>query len=209
MKPWIILLSWILHLSAGAQGTINFANDTASLSSPPDRLIRFGDRIDPGNVFQTNGAPAVGTNFQVQLYYGASTAQESSLIPLTSAPGRLRASTTSVPGVWSGGGVRTLSFFAPGDTVKIQLRVWDINFAPTFEQALANPAYVSSLGVSPSFLYTIPASGNPTLAELAMNNFTGMCIGTPESCIPEPESGLIFLCGLIVIGFAKTRGVKP
>src|SRR5881628_2933975 len=200
MKAWtILLIGTLFQFSGAAQGTVNFANDSASLSAPPDRLIRFGQRDDPGNVFQTNGAPGVGTNFAVQLYYGASTSPESSLIPLTSAPAILRTSTTTSPGVWVNGGLRTFSGPGPGDTLILQVRVWDIRFGPSYEQALANPAYNSSDGTSRLFLYTIPSSINPTLAELAMNNFTGMCIGLPESCIPEPAAGLLVICGFIVL----------
>jgi hypothetical protein len=46
----------LVAVAALAQGTVNFLNDTVSLSTPPDRFIRFGP-----------GQPAFGTNFQVQL----------------------------------------------------------------------------------------------------------------------------------------------
>jgi len=98
-------------LAASAQGTVTFANDSGALTSPPDRLVRFASASTPGNVWGTNGSPAVGTNFQAQLYYGASTASDGSLIPVTSAPARLRGSTTTIPGTWSAGGSRTFAGF--------------------------------------------------------------------------------------------------
>src|SRR6266576_4783372 len=89
---------WLLGFAlAVGQGTVNFINDSATLSTPPDRLIRFYGPYPGGST------PGVGTNYQVQLYYGASTSPESSLVALSATPARLRASTTAFPGVWLGG----------------------------------------------------------------------------------------------------------
>src|SRR5881628_2338053 len=99
-KAALLFLALAAAANASAQGTVIFANDSGTLISPPDRLIRFASADTPGNPFGTNGAPAVGTNFLVQLYYGASTGSEASLLPVSSAPARLRASTTAFPGVW-------------------------------------------------------------------------------------------------------------
>ena len=53
----------VASAAAFAQGTVNFLNDTVTLSSPPDRLIRFAFVYPPF----PPGSPAFGTNFQVQL----------------------------------------------------------------------------------------------------------------------------------------------
>src|SRR5258708_1213981 len=109
MKITLQLFSVFAAFAVQGQGYVFFANDTGLLTSPPDRLIRFASADIPGNPFGTNNAPAVSTNFLVQLYYGNSTASEWSLVPVSSAPARLRSSTTAMPGVWVGGGDRTLS----------------------------------------------------------------------------------------------------
>src|SRR5437867_4450061 len=120
--------------TAHAQGLVDFLNDSDALSSPPDRLIRFASANTPGNPFGTNNAPAVGTNLLVQLYYGASTASQSSLVPVSTAPAHLRASSTSQPGAWAGGGSRTLEGFPVGSgQVLLQVRVWDFLDGPTYE----------------------------------------------------------------------------
>src|SRR6185369_2665749 len=163
----IILLYGFSVLAGRGQGTVNFQNDSASLSSPPDRRIRIGSAEDPRNPFGTNNAPAVGTNIQVQLYYGSSTASQSSLIPVTTAPAHLRSSTTSLPGTWSNGGQRTLNGFDFGSgMVQLQVRVWDINQGATYEQAQATGGFV---GTSQPFLYQVPTSPSDTGPALVMS----------------------------------------
>jgi hypothetical protein len=168
-----IVVTLILSLTAVVafgQGTVFFANDSGTLSSPPDRLIRFG----------FTGLPATGTNIQVQLYYGASTAAEGALVAVTSAPGRLRVSTSTIPGVWSAGGDRTLGNFAFGTPVTLQVRAWDINFGATYEAALANPANTGLIGKSVPFAYQIPATAADPVANFFMSNFQGFSLGIPE-----------------------------
>ena len=105
-----------LATCAFGQGTVRFSNVSADLSSPPDRLVRFA----PGtaNPYGTNNAPLVnfGTaSFRAQLYYGASTATEGSLLAVSTAPSAFRASTTTAePGTWAPGN-RTLTGFNPGE----------------------------------------------------------------------------------------------
>jgi hypothetical protein len=158
---------------AFGQGTVFFVNDSVTLSSPPDRLIRFG----------WNSAPATGTNIQVQLYYGASTAGEGALVPVTSAPARLRASTTSIPGTWAAGGDRTLGNFGFGTLVTLQVRAWDINLGATYEAAFANPRVdAGSIGIGKSlpFTYQIPATAADPFANFLMSNFQSFTFGIPE-----------------------------
>jgi len=167
---------------AFGQGTVFFANDSGTLTSPPDRLIRF----------LSTGLGATGTNVQVQLYYGASTAAEGSLVAVSSAPARLRGSTTTIPGVWGSGGDRTLSGFNFGTAVTLQVRAWDIAFGATYEAAAANPLNTGLLGKSQTFTYQIPASaGNPP-ADFFMVNFTGFNLA---GGVVVPEPGTLALAG--------------
>jgi len=162
---------------AFGQGTVFFANDAVTLPSPPDRLIRFAENL----------APATGTNIQVQLYVGA---DAGSLNPISAAPGRLRASTTTIPGVWSGGGDRTLTGFNFGQQVFLQVRAWDINDGATFEAASLNVNRQGYLGTSTPFLYQIPTSASSPPPEFFMVNFSGFNI------VPIPEPSTFALAGL-------------
>jgi hypothetical protein len=182
MKKLILTtLMTVAAVGAFAQGTVNFLNDTVTLSTPPDRFIRFG--TGQGAL---SGTPAFGTNIQVQLYYGASTAPEAALIPVTSAPARLRASTSTAIGTWSAGGFRTLTGFDFGaGTVNIQLRAWDITLGATYELAFQNPAFAGSLsGKSSVFQYLIPASSGAPGGDFVMKNFQTFAV----DAIPEPST---------------------
>ena len=182
MKRTIIAFVLVAAAAAFGQGTVNFLNDTVTLSTPPDRFIRFGFGFFP--VFPP-GTPAFGTNLQVQLYYGASTATAGSLVAVSTAPARLRASTTTAPGTWSAGGFRTLTGFDFGaGTVNLQVRLWDIADGATFEAALGRPGGPNGfLAASPVFTYLIPASSGAPGGDFVMKNFTGFSID-----IPEPSS---------------------
>lgn len=191
----LVFLFTFLPLACFSQGTVIFSNDSTVLSSPPDRLIRVGFGIPWP--FGTNNGPLVGTNFMVQLYYGASTASEASLIAVSEAPAHMTASTSSSPGVWVGGGTRTLTGFPFGSgTAVLQVRLWDINFGATYEQAFANAQGL--VGRSVPFLYTIPQSTDPSSA-FAMVGFTAFTI----TLIPEPAP--LALAGLSAVALVVFR----
>jgi len=179
-KVILTALTSLAAVAAFAQGTVTFLNDTGTLTTPPDRFIRFASGATPGNSFGTAGAPAFGTNFAVQLYYGASSATEASFIPVTSAPSKLRASTSAGIGTWSAGGSRTLNF-APGTTVQLQVRVWDLNAGATYESTFA--LGIGTGGSSTAFLYTIPQPSDPGSA-FNMANFAAFTI----NAVPEPTT---------------------
>src|SRR5688572_21886849 len=65
-----------------------------------------------------------------QLYYGVNA---NSLIPVTNAPARFRPDFLRW-GQWIGG-TRTLPGLAPGQVAVLTVRVWNMNEAPTYEQA--------------------------------------------------------------------------
>jgi len=185
-KVILTTLMSMAAVAAFAQGTVTFLNDAATLSTPPDRFVRFGPQAAVANGV-TNNAPAFGTNLLVQLYYGASTAAEGSLIAITAGPARLRASTSTAVGTWSSGGTRTLSapLGAPGTVLELQVRVWDQNFGATYELAGANGVQ----GKSGIFLYTVPQTTDPP-ASFVMAGFQSFTI----NAVPEP--GTLALAGL-------------
>jgi len=182
MKKLILTtLTSLAAVAAFAQGTVNFLNDAVTLTSPPDRLIRFGSANTPGNVFGTAGAAAVGTNIFVQLYFGSTTtASSSALTAVSLAPAKLRGSTTTAPGVWSGGGFRTLDGFAFGSgDVLLQVRAWDIGptGTATFDTATVR-------GASTVFTYTIPSSSGAPGGDFILKNFSSFGVDV----VPEPAT---------------------
>lgn len=192
-------------VAALAQGTVNFSNLSTAIQSPPDRLLRFGphDGTQPvaaGSLAATNSYPGL----VAQLFYGASTANETSLIPVTSAPGTLRASSSASAGTWFGNGTRTLAGFNPGDTVQLQVRIWDISKGTDYNAAtaLANRTQYATtgaptgggnyFGASASFSYFLTTNPTPAPSEFNMNNFAGFAL----TFVPIPEPSMFALAGL-------------
>jgi len=179
MKKLILTtLTSVAALAAFGQGTVNFANDAGVLSTPPDRFIRFGSTAGA-----LSGQGASGTNLQVQLYYGASTAAESSLVALSAAPARLRVSTSLSVGTWSAGGIRTFQTAAAGTQLVLQVRVWDINYGATYDAAAINPNNSGFIGKSVLFGYTVPQPTDPP-ASAILAGLTTFNIDV----VPEPGS---------------------
>jgi hypothetical protein len=188
-------------LTAVAQGTVNFSNLSTALTSPPDRLIRFAETSISVNA----GAPAT-TNFYpglvAQLFYGTSTASQSSLFAVSTAPGTLRSSTSANAGTWFGNGTRTLNGFNPGDTVSLQVRVWDITVGTDLLQIINTPAYAGHWwGFSSIFSYTIPTNPTPAPSEFNMSNFTGFGLYT----MPEPSVVVLLGFGAAALMFFRSR----
>jgi hypothetical protein len=200
-------------LAVFAQGTVNFSNLSTALTSPPDRLVRFGTN-GFGNPSGVSGAPAV-TNviptLVAQLYYGSSTAVADSLVAVSTAPGTLRGSTSASAGTWFGNGTRTISGFNPGDTVNLQVRVWDISKGTDFLAATASanlPNYAGAngdwYGSSAIFQYTITTNPTPAPSEFNMNAFTGFSL----SFVSVPEPSTLALAGLGAAGLLFIRRRK-
>ncbi len=185
-------------VSAFAQGTVRFSNDSSDLASPPDRFVRYdatAANVNPaytaGSRVFSNGTPGL----RAQLYYGASTANESSLVAVTTAPSTFKNSTSASVGSWFSGG-RTLDGFpnsSDGNIVNLQVRVWDINLASSYEAATAlGAAYTGLIGQSLIFTYTIPTDPLGSLDLFNMKNFQGFTIGLP---VPEPSTIALLLVG--------------
>jgi hypothetical protein len=95
--------------------------------------------------------------------------------------------------MWSGGGFRTLQGFDFGSgTVNLQVRVWDITFGATYDQAfLSGPG---NTGKSAMFQYLIPASSSAPGGDFVMKNFSTFCI-----CIPEPSTAALAGLGVVAL----------
>ena len=166
-----LILSLVMASTAWSQGTVNFANNVA-FTTVADRLVRGPD-----------GSPLVGSDlsdppsYVAQLYYGANAG---SLQAHTAAPARFRPG-TSGPGIWLGG-TRTLTGFAPGTTLTLEVRMWDMRTGATWDTA-------AFWGQSGTFTYTIPLDPLSPPAAYFMENFRG-------TWIPEPAP--ILLLGVTI-----------
>ena len=173
----------IAMVSTGwSQGTVNFANSVAFTTDPgADRLVRGFD-----------GSPIVGSDlsepasYVAQLYYGA---DAGSLQAHTTAPARFRPGTTG-PGLWLGGN-RTLTGFSPGQTLTLQVVMWDMRTGSTYDTS-------SYRGASAPFTYQVPAIGSPP-ASYFMENFRGFSI------IPEPASILLLAAAIPALWIVMRR----
>lgn len=183
-KLYITGLLVIASISAFAQGTVNFNNNTLAAGAG---LVYLGNPA-------SGGTPLVGTNYVAQLYAGAAGATESSLTAV-GAVGKFRVSTTTSPGTWSGG-TRTLGI-ASGDAA-LQVRVWDVTKAPDYATAFAQANGLFT-GKSSVFAYSIPAAGAPPDA-FFMKNFSGVIVA-----VPEPSTILFGLLGASALLFRRRK----
>jgi hypothetical protein len=176
----VLLAAVAVALCSKAQevGFVDFRNDRP-FAIPADRLVR-----------DILGTPLVGTNYLAQLYYGANT---SSLNPVTDAPAHFRPPTHTSPGTWAGG-ARTLWGFFPGQTVTLQVRVWDGAIADNYEAAQLLGFLGTQHGVSSPFDFNIPPIGPPGSAWY-IDNFRGFTL------VPEPSVALLGLIGIVGLYF--------
>ena len=86
--------------------------------------------------------------------------------------------------------------FAYGSgSVNLQVRIWDITWGVTYEEALANPSYEGLYGKSLVFEYEIPPAPDFPVRYFYMNNFVGFNINV----IPEPASFALVGLGAVVL----------
>jgi hypothetical protein len=183
MKPLaLILLSLTGAFGAVAQ-TVDF-NNTRTFATVADRTVRNG------------GSLLVGTDFVAQLYYGANAG---SLNPVTSNPVRFRnvPSTDPLAGTWSGA-TRTLAGFNAGDTVTLQVWVWNSTGGATFQTTQFR-------GQSGTFTYRIPAAGSLP-SDYYIEGFRGFTIAVPEPSIIA--LGTIGAASLLALRRRKVTGEK-
>jgi hypothetical protein len=164
-----------LFLGLGASVFLTGARQSGAQQVRFDNAVLI-PYVTDGDVLvrDSQGAPLTGTNFVAQLYYGTSA---TALVADTAAPARFRPPTTSQPGTWVGEN-RTLTGLSVGSLAVLAVRVWDINLAPTYEQALALGAPTHDCG---PFYYQVRLSGAATnfyMFEFRARNGLSGCSGS-------------------------------
>ena len=174
-----------LALNCFGQGTVNFNNN---FTAGGDHLV-YSDF--PG------GTKLVGTNYVAELYYGPLGMPEASLVPLASSISHFRVTSTTAPGTWSGKTV-TLPIGGVNVPISLEVKVWDITLALTWEEALAG-GYGSE--ESGRFTYTQLSSIPPAATDTEMVNM-------PPIPAPEPavlDLSLFGVLTLMVFGSSKPQ----
>ena len=185
MKALLLAITLIAVVSSAfAQGIVTFANATSSYGSAvQDHLIRWAPWVQnldpaltPGGLVSSNSGGVNMTGLRAQLFYGASTINSPmSLSAVTNAPATFRSSTSANAGSWIGG-TRTLWGFNPGDTVHLNIMVWNLDYGiDPWHQAFGLDAAMSGI-----FSYTIPVSGSPPTAYLPAAQVPFFYPGVPE-----------------------------
>lgn len=194
MKTTIAAISFLLICTSGfGQGIVNFNNTPTT----------FGDGIDRYVYGPGGSTKLVGQNYAAALYWGTSQDSITSLAvlnatdtSLTSARGLFRVATTANPGTWSGG-ARTLLGTTPGQTVWMQVRIWDITQFASYDLAKAAGGFT---GQSIQYTYTVSPSPTPPPSDLVMWNLRFM--------VPEPSVlalSLVGLGGLLSVSRRRSR----
>jgi hypothetical protein len=171
-------LLFLCHIElTGIGQTIDFANDRM-FTTEADRKVYFAD-----------GTPVVGTNFLAQLYYGASA---SSLNPVLAPPRSFRdvPPTDPLAGTWFRA-TRTLTGFSAGQTVILEVRVWDGTVGGSYEDAAALNFLGTQHGTSEAFTYVIPPVGGDRFS--FMENLRSFTL------VPEPSVLGLALAGVGVL----------
>jgi hypothetical protein len=191
MKTFLLL---VLHIAAvahlSAQGTVNFANGAAGVNAPVTN--------EWGNLC----APANG-NYYAMLYVGGPGITDARLLSTNGVGGgQTQIGTTSLGYFF--GGVRTITGFGIGETVTMQVRVWNGYTYSSYEQAWewygeGDPNLRSGYRTATSELIqvTLGGGGAPTPHLVGIH---GM-----KMVLPEPSAIWLVCLGLGLIATRRRR----
>lgn len=158
-----ILLATLAVQAAAEDQTVSFNNN--NLGRP--ELVTFGSEFGALAGSGVRNGVADGASFVAQLNLVAA---DGTLVP-AGATANFRASTTALPGTWSGG-TRKLPGVSPGTAVSLKVRVWDSGY-PSFEAAAAAN---KGTGESAVFAFQDPLNNPPVASDFFMTNFRGFSI---------------------------------
>jgi hypothetical protein len=127
-------------------------------------------------VTDPNGRTLTGTNLVAQIVYGPNAL---SLTNQLGGPMPFRGLETQFPGTWNPNGtsIRTLSGYTQGQTVWMQVWVWDSLSIQSLQEAQSSKGWGGCrdllVGASAAFSYLVGDSSNPSMY---MNNFAGFSV---------------------------------
>jgi len=182
----IVAIAALNVFASFGQSTVNFNNTATTFtdSATVDRFV-YADRV--------GGTRLIGQNYAAALYWGTSADSINNLAVLNAtdtsvlgARGLFRVATTASPGTWSGG-ARTLLGTTLGQSLFLQVRVWDIATFANYDLAKAGGGIT---GQSDAFAYTTSSSPTPPPSDLVMNNLRAFAL------VPEPSTIALGLLGL-------------
>lgn len=177
------------------QGTVNFGNRVAFLTSPATYRAVYGTDWNGVNGAGATGnianAPA-GTAYKAQLYMAIGASQaEATLLPITATAARTFLTGLNA-GMWSTENPKSLITSAgqvnAGQTATLQVRVWDA----TAVDYTAAVAAGKAAGKSLTFNYTVTTSGTPAPSDFFMEGFQSFGL----VLVPEPTTYALGMLGL-------------
>jgi hypothetical protein len=149
-----------------------------------------------GRVFRSDGVTPLGTNYLAQLY-ASTDATEASLTP-SGTPVRF------LPGNVAGyvrGGTVNINGASPGQTVYLQVRVWDSALGTTYETAAGGSRGKSAI-------FSVMAGGNISYFPPEANNFPSFSLAEPPVITTQPASATVLAGGTAQFSVA-TSGSLP
>jgi hypothetical protein len=177
--------------AAFSQGQVNFANTSTTFTDGIDRFVYLGS---------VGGTKLTGTNYAAAIYWSAAGTPVNQYAIRTFNPlndaigasvGLFRAvdpATSTLAGTWVGG-ARFFNGANIGDTINLQIRVWDIQKFQSYDAAAAAQGGGSAFGQSDVFSFTIPAATDT--AGLRMINMRAFAV-----TVPEPSTIALGVLGL-------------
>jgi hypothetical protein len=179
-KLVIALGCLLLTSNTWGQGLVTFqnANSISGWKPVADRHVKWGDN-NFGYAMGVNVSSSHVATVRAQLFYGVPGSQPDQLTEVQFAPATFKGGSSSTLGSWFGG-TRTLPGFTSGNSVALQVRVWDYALstnAGLARAALGTIAYGDTngghYGESEVFSYTVPSEGSSS-SEYLMNNLTSV-----------------------------------
>jgi len=201
MKKVLVFSLFLAGVTGAFAQAITFAN-TVTFSTPASVSADNGksDRL----VYWTDNTTGLsGTNWSAQLYWTSGSGQPAGSLAfdsnaIDSAPKSFFSSGSQL-GKWQPAG-KTFTGAASGDTVTLQVRVWDGSLFSSYGAAKAT----GITGASPTFNYTIPAGGSAATA-FYMEGLQSFTVHPA----PEPTTIALGLLGAasLLVGDAMLRGI--
>lgn len=184
MNRILIILMMAVPGLLCAQGTVDFRN------------LALEGGVDAPVYNPNTGLNVSGPDIVAQLYYSSS--ETDIFTPVAYPPAPLR--TGAGVGYWNPGDLtRVLDGIAPGETARLQVRVWDSALYGTFEDAEAAGGPRSLSGV---FSVLTGGVGSPPSLPAYMQGLQ------PIPYIPEPGTISLALMGGMVMAFLGWRRKK-